>query len=104
MGPELLAFINTFNFLDNLSGVVGSAFATAGSPNAGLQPTLEQINRGLETFRLIEVGGNSWRSAEGVGIVTNGSNAITNNSQAWKLGYEQGARVARVSGMLQGGA
>merc|ERR1711907_692016 len=38
------------------------------------------------------------------GIVTNGSNAITNNSQAWKLGYEQGARVSRVSGMLQGGA
>lgn len=101
--PALLSFINSFDFMDDLSGMVGGAFATGGSAAAGIQPSLEQLTRGLSTFRLITVGGDDWRSGEGTGIVVNGTDPVARGSDSWELGFGQGARVASVAAALKRG-
>eukprot|EP00729_Bicosta_minor_P010599 gene10599-27015_t len=65
--PRVLTFINTFDFMDDLSDKVGGAIATGGAAASGLEDVLEQIQRGLNTFRLVTVGGDTWQSAEGTG-------------------------------------
>ena len=57
--PDLLSFINSFDFMDDLSGKVGSSFATGGGAASGLEPTLEQITRGLSVFRFVITVGES---------------------------------------------
>jgi hypothetical protein len=70
--PSLLQFINSFDIEDDLSGKIGSSFATGGAPAAGLQLVLEEINRGLMMFGMLVSGGGSWLNSEGSGIVVNG--------------------------------
>ena len=93
----MLSFINSFDFADDLSGLVGGSFATAGSASAGLQPTIEQLNRGLETFRVVVVGGDTWEAAEGVGAVTNKSVPFVNGTKEWEWAYGQGRRISSVA-------
>ena len=99
----MLSFINSFDFADDLSGLVGGSFATAGSASAGLQPTIEQLNRGLETFRVIVVGGDSWEAAEGAGAVTNSTTVFVNGTKEWGWAAAQGRRIASVAAALKAG-
>ena len=62
--PELLSFLNSFDIETNISRKIGSAFVTAGSAVAGAQPVLEALNRGLQTFNMVMVGGSDWKNSE----------------------------------------
>lgn len=57
--------------MDDLSNKVGGAIATGGAAASGLEDVLEQIQRGLNTFRLVTVGGDTWQSAEGTAASDN---------------------------------
>ena len=57
--------------MDDLSDKVGGAIATGGAAASGLEDVLEQIQRGLNTFRLVTVGGDTWQSAEGTAASDN---------------------------------
>jgi NAD(P)H dehydrogenase (quinone) len=96
--PEILEFINSFDFENRLTSKVGSVFATAGSAAAGLQGTLEEMSRGMSMFGMVIVGGNSWQNARGTGIVTNGSQSVAEEELA--LAKDQGARVAGLAKVL----
>ena len=99
--PSMFEFINTFDFTADLSKVVGGSFATASGPAAGLQPTLAQLNRGLQTFRIVTVGGASWENGQGTGVVTNGSEPIVNGSAGWVLAVGQGERITRFAKLVK---
>jgi len=99
--PDILGFINSFNFENRLTSKVGSVFATAGSAAAGLQGTLEEMSRGMSMFGMVIVGGNSWQNARGTGIVTNGSQSIAEAELS--LARDQGARVANLAKILSAG-
>jgi len=96
--PDILSFINSFDFMDDLSNKVGGAFATGGAPSAGLQPVLEQINRGLSTFNLIIAGGSSWKNGEGTGVIASG-NEISDEDMV--LAFGEGQRVASIASALK---
>ena len=126
--PELLAFINSFDFEDDLSGaratrrdasccccstkanlqssrlagMLGGSFATGGAAGAGLQPVIEQLNRALMGFRVMVVGGDSWQNGEGTAVVTNNSAPL--DASALELGRAHGARMARQAAAMRRGA
>jgi len=97
--PSILEFINSFDFGDTLTFKVGSVFATGGSATAGLQDTLDEMSRGMTVFGMVIVGGNSWQNARGTGIVTNGSELLTEKQLS--LAHDQGTRVADFAKMLK---
>jgi multimeric flavodoxin WrbA len=99
--PTLLEFINSFDFLDDLSGKVGGAFCSGGAAAAGLQPVLNQLSRGLRTFGMVVVGGKNWKNAEGTGVVTNGTSPISSDNADLLLAMDEGARVATVAAALK---
>jgi len=99
--PELLEFINSFDFMDDLSMKVGASFASGGDAASGVQPVLEQINRGLSIFRMIITGGESWRNGEGTGVVANGTTPIQPGSFEEALAMGEGQRVATVAAALK---
>lgn len=100
--PQMLQFINSFDFMDDLSHKVGGAFATGGASGAGVQPVIESISRGLETFRFVVAGGDSWQSAEGTVAITNVSGIVDADTLA--MGAAQGARAAAIAAVLKGGS
>jgi len=97
--PEILEFINSFDFENILTSKVGSVFATAGSAAAGLQGTLGEMSRGMSMFGMVIVGGSSWQNACGTGIVTNGSQSIADADVA--LANDQGTRVADLANIIR---
>lgn len=98
--PQILSFINTFDFMDDLSSKVGASFSTGGGAAAGLQPVLEQIDRGLQTFRFIVVGGTSWMNSEGTGVLTGSANwSMPETTSA--LAFAEGGRVVKVAAALK---
>eukprot|EP00466_Bigelowiella_natans_P009725 jgi/Bigna1/137783/aug1.41_g12491 len=97
--PEMLAFINSFDFMDDLSSKVGGSFATGGGVVAGLQPVLEQINRGLSTFNFVVAGGSSWQNGEGTGVLTNGSQPIS--ADDIRLAEDEGLRIAELAQIVR---
>ena len=100
--PSVLDFINSFDVDDvALSRMPVSSFATGGSAAAGLQPTMEQINRALLTFRCILVGGDSWQNGEGTGAVREAVGRISTADLT--LATAHGRRLAWVSSGLQRG-
>lgn len=100
--PRLLSFINSFDFMDDLSTKVGGSFATGGAAAAGLENTLASLNKGLKTFGMITVGGTSWRNADGTGVVTTGDETIDDEENALHLAFDHGARVATVAAGMKG--
>jgi len=97
--PSILSFVNSFDFLDDLSGRVGGSFATGGGAAAGLQPVLEQLNRALMNFRMVLVGGDSWQSGEGTAAVVPDAHII--DSETLQIAVGHGARLARVAAALK---
>jgi multimeric flavodoxin WrbA len=100
---DVLSFINSFDFQDDLSGVTGSTFATGGGAAGGLQPVLEQLNRGLMTFGLVVTGGGSWRNAEGTGLVVPDGN-VQLDANSVRLATMHGERIARWTAKQKAGA
>merc|ERR1712070_1290310 len=68
--PSMLSFINSFDFMDDLSSMVGGSFATASGPAAGLELVIGSMERGLKMFGMVTVGGTHWQNSEGTGVVT----------------------------------
>jgi NAD(P)H dehydrogenase (quinone) len=102
--PAILEFINSFDISDTFSSKVGGSFATAGSPAAGLQPVLEQLNRALRTFGCVVVGGSSWKNSEGTGAVVQDNKVrLPEDGEELRLAQDEGARVATIAGLLKGG-
>ena len=87
---------------DDLSNKIGASFSTGGGVTGGLQPVLEQINRGLQTFRFVIVGGSSWQNGEGTGVLTApaGNWSMPESDLALALG--QGSRVGKLAQSLKG--
>ena len=75
---------------------MGSSFATAAASAAGLQPVLEQLNRGLMTFSMVLTGGGDWKNGEGSGVVM-ADDALQLDSESAKLAFEHGARVGKLA-------
>ena len=100
---SLRSAVDSFDFADDLSNKVAGSFATGGSAAAGLQPVLEQLNRGLMTFQMLIAGGASWMSTEGTGIVV-ANGTIPNGDAGLVLGRAQGARIAGLAAKLKGGS
>lgn len=104
-GPEMLAFINTFNFMDTdiLSDKVGASFASGGGAASGIQPVLESLNRGLLMFNFVVTGGGSWQNAEGTGATFDAPPGSTGNltDADRKLAQLEGNRVARLAARLK---
>jgi len=97
--PDILAFINSFDFMDDLSAKVGGSFATGAAVAAGLQPVLEQINRGLSIFRMVIAGGLDWKNGEGTGIITDSSNVVSDADL--DLARGEGRRLAQIAAALK---
>lgn len=102
--PRLLEFINSFDFMDDLSMKVGGAFATGGAAAAGLELTLTSLNRGLKTFGMISVGGSNWRNAHGTGVVATHDEMIDDERHSLGLAVDQGKRIATVAAELKQGS
>ena len=66
-----------------------------------LPSVLEQLSRGLQTLGFIMVGGADWNSGEGTRVVTNSADLLKNGTEAWALGFGQGARIARLAVALK---
>jgi NAD(P)H dehydrogenase (quinone) len=98
--PSILEFINSFDFMDDLSGKVGSSFAVGGAAAAGLQPLIEQLNRGLMTFGMVLSGGVPWQNQEGVGIVMENGQAQLDSTSRLNANM-QGARVAKLAAVAK---
>jgi len=98
--PRILSFINSFDFMDHLESKVGGAFATAGGAAAGLELTIEGMERGLKIFGMVTVGGNHWQNADGTGVVTT-SVPIDSGSFDIALARDQGMRVATLANSLK---
>eukprot|EP00912_Choanoflagellata_sp_UC4_P000871 UC4_evm1s539 len=96
----VLDFIDTFDFKNrNLSRLVGGSFATGGGASSGLQPVLEALNRGLQTYNILVTGGNTWQNSQGCGIVTNSSDGI--DEYSLQLARDEGSRIARLTTLLK---
>ena len=93
------AAFHSFDFMDDLSSKVGASFSTGASAVGGLQPVLEQLNRGLATFRMVVAGGMSWKSAEGTGVVTSSDNNVS--SEDLSLAQGEGERIANIAAALK---
>ena len=94
--PSLLEFLRYWDFDDDLSSKVGTAFATGGGATAGLEPTVAALHRSLLTFRMVVVGGATWETAEGAAGVQDDAdwNATLVAARA------QGSRAAQVAAAL----
>ena len=97
--PSLLDFIQYWSFSDDLSGKVGTSFATGGGATAGLQPVVEELNRALLTFRMVLVGGDAWQASEGAAAVVGGDGW----NATLALAGDQGFRAAGVAAALARG-
>lgn len=98
--PALLEFIQYWTFGDDMTAKVGTSFATGASAAAGLQTVVEQLNRALFTFRMVMVGGSSWRVSEGAAAVIGDAHWNATLQEA----SDQGARASTVAAALAAGA
>jgi multimeric flavodoxin WrbA len=102
VAPPMLELINSFDYKDDFTSKVGGSFATGNAVAAGVQPVLEQLNRGLLTFSFVVAGGGSWKSGEGVGVIIPTGGSMDNASRA--LAESQGSRLARLGQVLAAAA
>eukprot|EP00658_Telonema_sp_P-2_P052038 TRINITY_DN4017_c0_g2_i1.p1 TRINITY_DN4017_c0_g2~~TRINITY_DN4017_c0_g2_i1.p1 ORF type:complete len:366 (+),score=42.36 TRINITY_DN4017_c0_g2_i1:51-1148(+) len=96
--PRILEFVNSFDFQDDLTRMVGGTFATGAGAASGIESTMGAMERGLRTFGVVTVGGPSWRNAEGTGI-DGGEGG--NSDQYWSLALSQGQRIAQLADKLR---
>jgi NAD(P)H dehydrogenase (quinone) len=99
--PRVLEFINSFDFMDSLSTKVGSAFATGGAGAAGLEHVLDSINKGLRMFGMVTVGGRSWRTAGGLGVVTSGDTQLDQSGRELDMARDLGSRAAQLASTMK---
>ena len=113
--PQLQSWINQeWDIQHRLQWKVGGVFVTAGGISAGEESTMLSLQRTLQIFEMIVVGGKSWTSAFGASAITYespfGNNHCFPNtddgiihSMFLKKAYELGQRVTTVSYTIQQG-
>ncbi len=117
--PQLQSWINNeWDIRHRLQWKVGGVFVTAGGISAGEESTMLSLQRNLQIFEMIVVGGKTWTSAFGASAITyeppfghnnNNNNCFSNkdhgliHSMFLKKAYQLGQRVADVSYTIQQG-
>lgn len=94
--PDLLKWINTWDFRADLSHKIGAAFVTSGGMSAGEELVNVQLLHTMMIFRMIIVGGSHWTSAFGASAITEESPFSGLNPAFLHKANGLGSRVAQV--------
>jgi len=100
--PSLLQFVDTFDREDDFSAKVGGAFAVGSAVADGISEVLDELNRGLETFGVLTIGGSSPKNRRGAAVVSTTSHLLDPNGEEIRLAKDEGQRIASLAVQIKG--